>query len=96
MPRFDYQYNNFAINNLLDLVKKQASFEIKSMKDCERLSELMSEKGPFISKDTLGRLYCVIKTKSMPSKYTLDILTAYIGYDSWETYFNNISDNINS
>ena len=34
------------------------------------------------------RLFKVITSKSIPSKYTLDILSAYIGYQHWDNFYN--------
>lgn len=96
MPRNNYQYTHFSINNLLDIVKKKANVEITCIGDCELLSASMSKAGYSISKDTLGRLFKVIKSKSMPSKYTLNVLAEFAGYKSWEEYFNQISENIDA
>lgn len=94
MPRNNYQYTHFSINNLLDIVKKKANVEITCIGDCELLSASMSKAGYSISKDTLGRLYKVIKSKSMPSKYTLNLLAEYVGYKTWNEYFKHTENNI--
>lgn len=94
MPRNNYQYTHFAINNLLNIVKKKANVEITCIGDCELLSASMSKAGYSISKDTLGRLYKVIKSKSMPSKYTLNLLAEYVGYKTWNEYFKHTENNI--
>ena len=94
MPHNNYQYTHFSINNLLDIVKKKANVEITCIGDCELLSASMSKAGYSISKDTLGRLYKVIKSKSMPSKYTLNLLAEYVGYKTWNEYFKHTENNI--
>ncbi len=94
MPKINYQYTHFAINNLLEKVKKKAKLEINSIGDCETLSVILSKAGFQISKDTLGRLYNVIKSTSMPSKYTLNLLAEYIDYKSWDEYFKSTANNI--
>jgi hypothetical protein len=94
MPKPNYQYTHFAISKLLDDVKSKSCIDIKGIGDCKRLSETIGKAGFLLSKDTLARLYKVISSKSMPSKYTLDLLADYVGENSWDCFFTNLSVNI--
>lgn len=87
MPRTNYKYSSFAIQSLLKKLACKADVQIRNIADCNTLSSIIAKSGCFVSDSTLGRLYGVISTSSVPSKYTLDILSQYIGEKSWDSFF---------
>jgi hypothetical protein len=94
MPRNNYNYSSFAIQSLLKRVAIKSGLQIQNIADCNILSAIIAKSGFFISDFTLARLYKVIASTSLPSKYTLDLLSQYIGEISWDKFFKKISSHI--
>ncbi|RLD76038.1 MAG: hypothetical protein DRJ10_14250, partial [Bacteroidetes bacterium] len=88
MPKPKYDYTTFSIKKLLDDVTKKSGIQIHNIADCGMLSGILSKEGIQVSDSTLARLFKVIVSKSVPSKYTLDILSAYVGYQHWDDFYN--------
>ena len=88
MPKPKYDYTTFSIKKLLEDVSKKSGIQIHNIADCGMLAGILSKEGFHVSDSTLARLFKVITSKSIPSKYTLDILSAYIGYQHWDNFYN--------
>lgn len=87
MPKHKYNYTSFSIKKLLEEVSKKSKVVINNIADCEVLSNILEKEKVYISKDTLARLYHIRPTKTLPSKNTLNQLSAYINYENWDNYY---------
>lgn len=84
----DYLLN---INNLQDKVKGRYKRPISSVKDFEFLAEEVN-----ISAQTLRRFFGKIDFGKKLSTTSLDIISIYAGYDSWEHFCNQPIQNISN
>ena len=84
MARIPQQPKEEHINYLKSLIYIGFSKSIDTTYDCSLLSEMIgiitNEK---LSVDTIRRFFGVIKSVSLPSTYTLDVLSKYVGYKNW-------------
>ncbi|PWE01439.1 hypothetical protein [Marinilabilia rubra] len=56
-------------------------------KDCKELSErIQDETSRTLSTTTLKRFFELVNTPFKPSKYTLETLALYLGFEDWEAY----------
>ncbi|RLD57774.1 MAG: hypothetical protein DRJ01_13470 [Bacteroidetes bacterium] len=94
MTRVNYKYTDYAIKALLQEVEKKAEMNVNNTSDCYILSGVFAEAGILISASTIARLYCIIVSKSKPSRYTLDKLAEFIGVLNWQVFFSKISEKI--
>ena len=63
---------------------------IRYSKDCETLALSVSKHcDEKISATTMMRLFCLMKSTSKPRLYTLDLISQYAGFESWEAAINN-------
>ncbi|MDA3867418.1 MAG: hypothetical protein PF489_11815 [Salinivirgaceae bacterium] len=92
MAKNSYDYTAFAFQQLKDLIATKVGFEIKTIRDCKEVSNVLETKGLHVSPHTIGRFYQVIKNNNMPSQFTLDQLSDFAGYDLWDTFFKSTSD----
>lgn len=73
------------INYLKEQIIYKARREIKNRGDCEHLSQLIEiETGDNINYNTLRRFFDIDKQKFKPRVATLNILSRYIGYNSFK------------
>ena len=87
MPKPKYDYTAFSIKKLLEEVSNKSKTEINNLANCSTLSEVLSKENIIVSKDTIARLYKLRPTKSLPAKYTLDSLSAYLGHQHWKDFY---------
>jgi hypothetical protein len=67
---------------------------IQYPKDCEAIALSVSKHcNEKISATTMMRLFGLIKSNSKPSLYTLDLISQYAGFQSWNAVFNSNSLN---
>jgi hypothetical protein len=72
------------VNYLKNLIYMQFSKEVLTTYDCKLLTESIKEKiNETLSSDTLRRFFGVIQTVSLPSLYTLDVLSKFVGCKNW-------------
>lgn len=76
---------------MIDQLKEQIFFKIGkkivNRGDCEHLSRLIEiETGEYLNYNTLRRFFGIDKKEFKPRPSTLDILSRYIGYHSFEHY----------
>lgn len=56
-------------------------------RDFEQLSEMLTERtGASLSVSTLKRLWGYVNNHFTPSSYTLNSLSQFVGYDSWQQF----------
>lgn len=68
-----------------DLLEKKFGKPIRYPKDCDALAALIKEETKHqVSSSTLKRVLGFYKETESPRLYTLDAISMYIGYDSWE------------
>lgn len=78
------------ISRLLNEVVSSAGVEIHSSGDCHILSEVITERtGQVVNYNTLRRMYGLAKPVK-PSRGSLDILSQFVGFDSFLHYVNGL------
>ncbi|HPJ46877.1 MAG TPA: hypothetical protein PL017_12330 [Tenuifilaceae bacterium] len=75
------------ISRLKKSIELKFGKKVLYQKDCKELSiSVLRETGEQISSSTLRRFFGFLSTNSQPARVTLDILSAYCGFNSWENY----------
>ncbi|HCX99428.1 MAG TPA: hypothetical protein DG754_04730 [Bacteroidales bacterium] len=75
------------IQQLKENIELKFGRKISYHKDCRALSEcIISETSHLLSSSTLRRFFGLLATNSNPSRVTLDILSTYCGYNSWDDF----------
>ena len=78
------------IDLLKEAVEQKFGAKILYAKDCSALSDTVFEAtGNKISETTIKRLWNLVASVFNPSKYTLNSLSKYIGYDDWDDFVSN-------
>lgn len=73
-------------NLKLEVLKKFGS-QLRYTKDCKILAdEIYNKTGSRISTTTIRRLFGFLKSRTSPAKFTLNNLSIYIGFESWEDF----------
>ncbi len=79
-------------NDIYELLRKDIQRKVGQIRygrDCTRLSEqLKKETGRQISNSTLKRFFGIVKSPFQTSKYTLETLVQFLGFDDWYDYVN--------
>ncbi len=71
-------------DKLKERVEQEFGGKVASVKNCQSLSELITERcGARISDSTLRRLWGLLPSPRKPSVHTLDLLSQFVGYKSW-------------
>ena len=79
--------SNQNIQLLLKNVVRVYNYKIVHSKDCDNLAYAISAKcGESISGSTVKRLFGFIKTKSLPNKFTLNLLAKYIDFEDYNAF----------
>ena len=82
-----------ALAKLRELIEAVVERKMKTPKDFEFLSECIFEKfHERISPTTLKRLWGYLSETTTPRKSTLDILSKFVGYDSWKEFTEGTED----
>ena len=77
------------INILKSITEKKVGFKIKNYNNCTRLSEIIYiETGLELNYNTLRRLFGIVKSVK-PSNYTLNTLSKFNGYESYNDFIIN-------
>lgn len=75
------------IQHLKENIELKFGRKITYQKDCKDLSEcIMNNTSQLLSPSTLRRFFGFLATNSNPSRVTLDILSNYCSYSSWEDF----------
>lgn len=82
---------NKEIDTLIQLLKNEIQRKIGNVvsysTDCQVLSEqIQNTTKRQISVSTLKRFFGIIKSPFTPSKYTLDTLVIFLGFDNWQVF----------
>ena len=82
------------LSYLLQVVEKTYGRKLYTTTDFESLSIIIENKiGELISSSTLKRLYGYVSMKPVPRKSTLDVLSRFIGYRSFEDFRSDLRTN---
>lgn len=74
---------------LIKDIQTKVGKEIRYGKDCKKLAgQIEKETGRQISDSTLKRFLGIVKSPFQPSKYTLETLVKFLGFESWYDYLN--------
>ena len=85
--------NNYYLLELKSQIALKLYFPIVGKADCAKLSEILLKEGyGSISETTLYRLFVNFYGKN-PYQYTLNILSNYIGFASWEDFITTLESN---
>ncbi len=95
MPAQIKKFSEVALRELCGQIIDKSGIPMVSMHHCSQLSlQLQSEVKNSISEFTIARVFGVLKSKSIPSVYTLDILADYLGVGSWDNFYTKHFDEI--
>lgn len=77
------------IERIKSEILKKFGEDLVYTKDCKFLADTICEEtGSRISTTTIRRLFGFLKSKTIPAKYTLNILADYVDYKDWEHFCN--------
>jgi hypothetical protein len=89
MPRTKTKINLESLQKLKMLVLEVSSIELKRSIDCDKLATYVSVKTKtYINGISFKRLYGFTQYPFNPSIQTLDILSKFVGFDSWNAFEN--------
>ena len=78
------------IDLLKEAVEQRFGAKILYAKDCSALSDVVFDAtGNKISETTIKRLWNLVASVFNPSRYTLNSLSKYIGFNDWDDFVNN-------
>ena len=92
MSRKKFSIPTSALKKLKREVSRALGRKIDTHRDCEILSENIELRtGKRIGITTIRRIFDLDTSKNLPSKHTLDTLSVFCGYNSWDTFQKNKS-----
>jgi hypothetical protein len=75
--------------NLKDEVERKFGTKLKFTGNCKLLSsQIFEATNRQLSVSTVKRFFGIIPSPFNPSKYTLDTLSTFIGFDGWDSFVN--------
>lgn len=94
MARKATKVNKKNLARIKELTQERAGFKLLRSVDCDILAKLVSaHTNTYINGITFKRLYGFTKYPFNPSIQTLDILSEFLGYQSWYEFEMSLSDN---
>lgn len=84
----------FYIRELKARLEKTAALTIKEFSDCKDLSHIFSEQGIAISAHTFARLFGLLKSNHRPYTSTLNLICAFLGFDSFNAFCSIIANEV--
>ncbi|MDX9853171.1 MAG: hypothetical protein RBS81_05270, partial [Tenuifilaceae bacterium] len=96
MAREKYSYTEFSLNALKDRVQEKSGIQVINKRCSEELANELASKGFTISASTLARFLGVTSSNSLISRYNLDQLSKYIGYNQWDDFHKETSGDAKS
>jgi len=91
MPRLKHQIQEEYLLEIKLLVEYTYGQKILNTNDCIGLAKDIFEKiKSKLSTDTLRRIFGLIKTDTQPSLFTLEVLSKYIGFVSYDDFSNSV------
>ncbi len=80
---------------LQEEIQNKIGKKIKLGRDCTKLSQQISDStGRAVSSTTLKRFFGIVETSFSPSKYTLESLAIFLGYEDWDDFQESAGENI--
>lgn len=86
--------DSFYIREIKKHLELKSSISITEFNDCKTISALLTSKGLAISAHTFARLFGLIKSDHRPYTSTLNILSEFLGYESYSHFCNGIRQKI--
>lgn len=87
MKTFKHNIKQAHINALKTKIKEKLT--VQNTSDALKLSdEIWNIKREKLSKSTIERFFGFVKTNSLPSQHTLDVLSIFVGFLSWNDFCN--------
>lgn len=75
------------LDELKKRVEQELGEEVKTVKDCQALSESIADRcGARLSDSTIRRIWGKLPSPRKPSISTLDLLSQFAGFDSWSDF----------
>lgn len=89
MPQISYTH----FQQIKQRTEQQFGSPIEYVKQCITLEyDILEKTKRAVSNSTLKRFFGLVNSKNNPSKYTLDTLAIYVGYENWEDFTNHDFD----
>ncbi len=84
---------NKVVTLLIEDIQKKAGKKLNYERDFVELSkDILENTNAQISVSTLKRFFGKVNSRFQPSKYTIDTLVAYLGFEDWDAYINNFTE----
>lgn len=74
------------ISSLKKALEEKIGFKIDSVKACRRLEQMLLAQKIYISDTTISRIFSVSKIQAKPRTDTLNLLSAYLGFDGFDSF----------
>jgi hypothetical protein len=71
------------IDKLKTSIEQKVGFQIDSVRACRKLEQILYNRGFFVSYTTISRIFSVAKIVSSPRDETLNLLSKFLGYESF-------------
>jgi hypothetical protein len=82
---------------LIEIVEERAGRKMQTPKDFEFLSEqIFDSLHQHISPTTLKRLWGYLPEPSEPRLSTLNLLSEFVGYDSWDSFCKQVQEDVST
>ena len=85
------------LSTLKSELEKKVGFDLNSFKNCRKLEQLLYYQGLYTSYSSLARIFSVGNKTSEPRNSTLNVLSVFLGYESFEQFkeiFQNSSEEL--
>lgn len=87
MPRhYTFDSEDFVVRELKRQLEKKSGIHLHSFSDCKRFSEVLYHNGINIATMTLSRCFGISKSEHRPFLSTLDLLSSYLGFQSFNHF----------
>jgi hypothetical protein len=85
--------DDLVLRELKRQLEKKSRIHLQSFSDCKRFSEVLDNHGIHIAAMTLSRCFGITKSEHRPFLSTLDLLSSYLGFQSFN-HFRKETDDI--
>jgi hypothetical protein len=83
---YTFHSEDFVVRELKRQLEKKSGIHIQSFSDCKRFSEVLDHHGIHIAAMTLSRCFGISKSEHRPFLSTLDLLSSYLGFQSFNHF----------
>lgn len=73
-------------NKLKTALEQKAGTKLDTVKACRKMEQILYERGYFVSYTTLSRIFSIAKISARPRRETLNLLSSYLGFGSYEQF----------